>query len=254
MSAQVLHMVCNIPYACGHLIHSTSTRQQEAPAARRARCGGRGCLHSLLHIQFIHNYCSRLLERAADRRRRRPPTRHCPISTSLGGEGARAAAWPTGERRSTCSHRRHTERSPGERAIGARSEPLKPAVASTRCTCIGQIAGRAAAARCHPSPPLAAARRRLPPAPACSGPSGLDAPPHTGTTIVAVSYAGGVVIGADSRVSTGTYVSNRASDKITSLCDNVYLLRSGSAADTQAVSDYGGWVRQQRSRALPVGG
>ncbi|PSC76812.1 Proteasome subunit beta type-6 [Micractinium conductrix] len=70
------------------------------------------------------------------------------------------------------------------------------------------------------------------------GPSGLDAPPHTGTTIVAVSYAGGVVIGADSRVSTGTYVSNRASDKITSLCDNVYLLRSGSAADTQAVSDY----------------
>ncbi len=27
--------------------------------------------------------------------------------------------------------------------------------------------------------------------------------PHTGTTIVAVQYDGGVVIGADSRVSTG---------------------------------------------------
>lgn len=67
----------------------------------------------------------------------------------------------------------------------------------------------------------------------------LSTPPHTGTTIVAVSYAGGVVIGADSRVSTGTYISNRASDKITALCDNVYLLRSGSAADTQAVGDYG---------------
>lgn len=70
------------------------------------------------------------------------------------------------------------------------------------------------------------------------GPHSLSTPPQTGTTIVACCYAGGVVIGADSRVSTGTYVSNRASDKITSLSDNVYLLRSGSAADTQAVSDY----------------
>lgn len=75
----------------------------------------------------------------------------------------------------------------------------------------------------------------------CSGeynPSSTS-PPHTGTTIVAVTYAGGVVIGADSRVSTGNYISNRASDKITPLTDRVYLLRSGSASDTQAVSDYG---------------
>ena len=64
------------------------------------------------------------------------------------------------------------------------------------------------------------------------------APPHTGTTIVAVEYPGGVVLGADSRVSTGTYVSNRASDKITPLSESIYLCRSGSAADTQAVSDY----------------
>lgn len=63
--------------------------------------------------------------------------------------------------------------------------------------------------------------------------------PQTGTTIVAVSFDGGVVLGADSRVSTGNYVSNRASDKITSLADNVYMLRSGSAADTQAIADYG---------------
>lgn len=56
---------------------------------------------------------------------------------------------------------------------------------------------------------------------------------------MAVTYAGGVVIGADSRVSTGNYISNRASDKITPLTDRVYLLRSGSASDTQAVSDYG---------------
>ncbi len=68
--------------------------------------------------------------------------------------------------------------------------------------------------------------------------TGLQAP-ETGTTIVAVCYDGGVVLGADSRVSTGTYVSNRASDKIALLSDQVYLLRSGSAADTQLVSDYG---------------
>lgn len=72
-----------------------------------------------------------------------------------------------------------------------------------------------------------------------AGPNSLATPPHTGTTIVACAYNGGVVLGADSRVSTGTYISNRASDKITPLCDSVYLLRSGSAADTQAVSDYG---------------
>lgn len=65
------------------------------------------------------------------------------------------------------------------------------------------------------------------------------AAPHTGTTIVAVSFKGGVVVGADSRVSTGNYISNRASDKLTPLADNVWLMRSGSAADTQAISDYG---------------
>ena len=63
--------------------------------------------------------------------------------------------------------------------------------------------------------------------------------PHTGTTIVAVTYDEGVVLGADSRVSTGNYVSNRASDKLMPLHDSVWLLRSGSAADTQLVGDYG---------------
>ena len=65
----------------------------------------------------------------------------------------------------------------------------------------------------------------------------------TGTTILAVSFEGGVVLGADSRVSTGIYVSNRASDKITPLNDgSIYLCRSGSAADTQLVADYGASV------------
>ncbi|KAK6152136.1 hypothetical protein DH2020_014771 [Rehmannia glutinosa] len=66
----------------------------------------------------------------------------------------------------------------------------------------------------------------------------LNAPHSMGTTIIGVTYDGGVVLGADSRTSTGMYVANRASDKITQLTDNVYICRSGSAADSQIVSDY----------------
>merc|ERR1719230_1649380 len=60
----------------------------------------------------------------------------------------------------------------------------------------------------------------------------------TGTTIMAVCFDGGVVLGADSRVSTGTYIANRVSDKVAYLHDTIYMCRSGSAADTQTVSDY----------------
>lgn len=63
--------------------------------------------------------------------------------------------------------------------------------------------------------------------------------PFTGTTVLAAVYKGGVVLGADSRVTTGAYISNRASEKITPLAENIWLLRSGSAADTQAIADYG---------------
>jgi 20S proteasome alpha/beta subunit len=66
-----------------------------------------------------------------------------------------------------------------------------------------------------------------------------SAAPHTGTTIVACAYDGGVILGADGRVSTGNYISNRASNKIMPLSERCYLLRSGSAADTQAVGDFG---------------
>jgi 20S proteasome subunit beta 1 len=59
----------------------------------------------------------------------------------------------------------------------------------------------------------------------------------TGTSIIAVEFDGGVVLGADSRTSAGTYVANRVSDKLTQVHDRVFCCRSGSAADTQAVSD-----------------
>ncbi len=53
-----------------------------------------------------------------------------------------------------------------------------------------------------------------------------------------VEFDGGVVLGADSRTSTGSYVANRVSDKIVPIHEYVWACRSGSAADTQAVADY----------------
>jgi len=58
-----------------------------------------------------------------------------------------------------------------------------------------------------------------------------------GTSIMAVAYDGGVIMGADSRTSTGIYISNRVSDKITAIDERIFVCRSGSAADTQAISD-----------------
>ena len=63
--------------------------------------------------------------------------------------------------------------------------------------------------------------------------------PSTGTTIVACTYPGGVVLAADGRVSIGRYVSNRASNKIAEIMEKVFYLRSGSAPDTQAVAEVG---------------
>ncbi|XP_055674137.1 proteasome subunit beta type-6 [Falco peregrinus] len=59
----------------------------------------------------------------------------------------------------------------------------------------------------------------------------------TGTTIMAVEFDGGVIIGADSRTTTGSYVANRVTDKLTPVHDRIFCCRSGSAADTQAVAD-----------------
>ncbi|XP_062240088.1 proteasome subunit beta type-6 [Platichthys flesus] len=59
----------------------------------------------------------------------------------------------------------------------------------------------------------------------------------TGTTIMAVEYDGGVVIGADSRTTTGAYIANRVTDKLTPIHDKIFCCRSGSAADTQAIAD-----------------
>ncbi|TFK29276.1 20S proteasome subunit [Coprinopsis marcescibilis] len=60
---------------------------------------------------------------------------------------------------------------------------------------------------------------------------------NLGTSIMAVQFDKGVVIGADSRTTTGSYIANRVTDKLTHVHDRIYCCRSGSAADTQAVAD-----------------
>ena len=70
-----------------------------------------------------------------------------------------------------------------------------------------------------------------------SAPDWLNAEHETGTTIMAIEFEGGVVIGADSRTTTGSYIANRVTDKLTKVTDKIYCCRSGSAADTQAIAD-----------------
>lgn len=74
----------------------------------------------------------------------------------------------------------------------------------------------------------------------------------TGTTIMAVEFDGGVVLCADSRTSTGDYVANRASRKISKVHDRIFVCRSGSAADTQALTGFVQNYLQQH--ATEIGG
>ncbi|KAK9452375.1 nucleophile aminohydrolase [Limtongia smithiae] len=60
---------------------------------------------------------------------------------------------------------------------------------------------------------------------------------NLGTSIMAVTFADGVILGADSRTTTGAFIANRVTDKLTQVHDTIWCCRSGSAADTQAVAD-----------------
>lgn len=55
---------------------------------------------------------------------------------------------------------------------------------------------------------------------------------------MAVTFKDGVILGADSRTTTGAYIANRVTDKLTRVHDTIWCCRSGSAADTQAIADY----------------
>jgi 20S proteasome subunit beta 1 len=54
---------------------------------------------------------------------------------------------------------------------------------------------------------------------------------------MAINFKDGVILGADSRTTTGSYIANRVTDKLTQVHDTIWCCRSGSAADTQAVAD-----------------
>ncbi|KAG9333700.1 hypothetical protein JZ751_010690 [Albula glossodonta] len=58
-----------------------------------------------------------------------------------------------------------------------------------------------------------------------------------GTTIIAIEFDGGVVLGSDSRVSAGESVVNRVMNKLSPLHDKIYCALSGSAADAQTIAE-----------------
>ncbi|XP_077363344.1 proteasome subunit beta type-9 [Festucalex cinctus] len=59
----------------------------------------------------------------------------------------------------------------------------------------------------------------------------------TGTTIIAIEFDGGVVLGSDSRVTASDSVVNRVMNKLVPLHPKIYCALSGSAADAQTVAD-----------------
>ncbi|VDM34539.1 unnamed protein product [Hydatigera taeniaeformis] len=58
----------------------------------------------------------------------------------------------------------------------------------------------------------------------------------TGTTLAAVTFDEGVVLGADKRSTEGSIVANGFCDKIHYISDNIYCCGAGTAADTAQVT------------------
>lgn len=58
----------------------------------------------------------------------------------------------------------------------------------------------------------------------------------TGTTIVGLIFADGVVLGADTRSTAGTTVADKNCEKIHYIAPNIYCCGAGTAADTENVT------------------
>ncbi|KAI4898292.1 hypothetical protein NFI96_033495 [Prochilodus magdalenae] len=71
----------------------------------------------------------------------------------------------------------------------------------------------------------------------CTQPEWLSEEVKTGTTIIAIAFDQGVVLGSDSRVSAGASVVNRVMNKLSPLHDKIYCALSGSAADAQTIAE-----------------
>ncbi|CAG9098401.1 Proteasome subunit beta type-7 [Plutella xylostella] len=78
----------------------------------------------------------------------------------------------------------------------------------------------------------------------------------TGTTIVGIIYADGVILGADTRATEGPVVSDKNCEKIHYLAANMYCCGAGTAADTemttQSVASQLELQRLHLGRAIPV--
>jgi len=59
-----------------------------------------------------------------------------------------------------------------------------------------------------------------------------------GTTILGIQCIDGVVLAADMRATTGSYIAIRDTNKITDISPNIYVCHSGSSSDTQALSSF----------------
>lgn len=55
----------------------------------------------------------------------------------------------------------------------------------------------------------------------------------TGTTIVGVTFKGGIVLGADTRATNGPIVADKNCEKIHYIAPNIYCCGAGTAADTE---------------------
>jgi 20S proteasome subunit beta 2 len=64
----------------------------------------------------------------------------------------------------------------------------------------------------------------------------LPTPKKTGTTIVGLVYKDGVVLGADTRATSGSEVAEKNCEKIHYLAPNIYCCGAGTAADTEMVT------------------
>nr|ACI68368.1 Proteasome subunit beta type-6 precursor [Salmo salar] len=81
----------------------------------------------------------------------------------------------------------------------------------------------------------------------------------TGTTILAVTFNGGVIIGSDSRASIGgSYVSSKTINKLIQVHDRIFCCIAGSLADAQAVTKAAkfqitaGWDRKKGPQVYTV--
>ena len=72
---------------------------------------------------------------------------------------------------------------------------------------------------------------------ASGGKGVLPGAKKTGTTIAGITFAGGVVLGADTRATGGYEVAEKNCEKIHLLAPNIYCCGAGTAADTEKTTD-----------------